>query len=143
MAVFLVGLGGCGGDEGVAEGAAVSAYVDATLCGEAKGELDRSGGGTAEIRVRVVCLTDTRQGDKLDLAAIGANARRASEDSTAVAYIEAPNPAAARFSHSLLESAGIPIITSESGATAMTRLLDAIQKADPNSLRDSVLDALQ
>jgi hypothetical protein len=130
---------GCGEGGGVSSGATVSAYVVAPLCEGAKMELARAGGRAGDLRVRAVCLANARSGDGLSLARIGANARRATEDSTAVAYLEPPDPAANRFSRPILESAGIASIASNSGAAAMTRLLRAIREAGGSgSLREAV-----
>jgi hypothetical protein len=79
----------------------------------------------------------------LDLAAIGANARRATEDSTTVGYIGDPDPAASRFSRPILDAAGIAQLSNLSGAAAMSKLLKALRRVDdPTSLRDSVFDEL-
>jgi hypothetical protein len=144
-ALFLgiAGVVGCGGGEGAAEGAVVTAYVDASLCGEAEQALAREGARADSLRVRVSCLEPTRAGARLDLATVGANARLASEDSTSIAYIEAPDPKAARFSETILESAGIPRISNTSGEAAISDLLEALDEADLNSLRASVNDELQ
>ena len=83
----------------------------------------------------------TRRG-RLDLATIGANARRATEDSAAIAYVEPPGPAN-RFSRTILEEAGIAWTTSISGASAVARVLRAVSEADTDSLRDSVREALE
>ena len=93
---LLLGAG-CGESEGVAEGATVSAYVAGSLCAEAKRELARGGGRAGDVHVRVVCLPNAESKGRLDLATIGANARRATEDSTAVGYIGEPTRAASRF----------------------------------------------
>jgi hypothetical protein len=85
-----------------------------------------------------VCLPDPREGEKLDLATVGANARRATEDSTAVAYLEAPDPSRSRFTHRILETAHIPWIASSSGATAMSRLLKLINEPGSGSLREQL-----
>jgi hypothetical protein len=78
----------------------------------------------------------------LDLAQIGANARRATEDSTTVAYLEEAGPAT-RFSAPILEEAEIAQLTSNSGAASMARLLRAINHAgSSDSLRHSVRDEL-
>jgi hypothetical protein len=92
--------------------------------------------------VRVACLASARDGGRLDLARVGANARRASEDSTTVAYLEAPDAAANPFSRPILDSANIPRIASSSGEAAMAQLLKAVADADLSSLRDSVREAL-
>jgi hypothetical protein len=134
-------VAGCGGAEGVEKGAVVTAYVSAPLCAGAKQELAREGGKAGDVRVRAVCLSSARRGRRLILATVGANARRATEDSTAVAYLEALGRAN-RFSDPILESAGIAWIHTSSGKTAMAQLLDAVREADTGSLRQSVREAL-
>jgi hypothetical protein len=125
----------------VANGAAVTAYVGAPLCAGAKQELAREGGRAGDVRVRAVCLSSAGHGRRLILATVGANARRATGDSTTVAYLEALGRAN-RFSDPILESAGIAWIHASSGKTAMARLLPAIREANSGSLRQSVREAL-
>jgi len=119
----------------------VTAYVAEPLCSEAQRELAGARGPAGELRVRAVCLPDPRSGEKLDLATIGANARSATEDSTAIAYIEALDPPANRFSEPILETAELAGIYRSSGQKAMTQLLEAIQAWDGGSLRKSVRDS--
>ena len=138
LAALLLAASGCGEGEGVAEDATVAAYVEAPLCAGAKQELLRSGGRTGSLSVRAVCLPDATEDQKLNLATLGANARRATEDSTAVAYLEAPNPRAARFTHPILETAEIPWLTSSSGKAAMANLLKLIEAEGSGSLRSSL-----
>ncbi|MFP5388912.1 MAG: hypothetical protein ACLGG5_06385, partial [Thermoleophilia bacterium] len=88
--------------------ATVTAYVEAPLCAAAEQELARQDGRAGDLRVRAVCLASPRKARKLSLATLGANARRATEDSTAVAYLEAPDPSASRFVHPILETADVP-----------------------------------
>lgn len=135
--------GGCGGDGGVEEGATVSVYVDAGLCAGAQQALVDAGGQAGSVRVRATCLAPAREGRRVALATVGANARRASEDSAAVAYLEGPDPAVARFAHPIIESAGIGWTESSSGATAMRQALRAIADADPSQLRDEVRETLE
>ncbi len=140
---LLVGAG-CGEGEGVASGATVSAYVAASLCAEAKDELARDGAKAGDIRVRVVCLPSAESSQKLDLAQIGANARRATEDATTVGYIGEPTRAASRFSEPILEEAGIAQLPQISGTAAMRQLLRAVSEAGSSgSLRESVHDELE
>jgi hypothetical protein len=140
----LLALVGCGEGEGVANGATATAYVAAPLCTEAKRELAREGGKAGDVRVRVICLPSAESKGKLDLATIGANARRATEDSTTVGYIGEPTRAATRFSEPILETAGIAQLTELSGATGMSKLLKAVAEAgDSGSLRASVNDVLE
>lgn len=139
---LLLALAGCGGGEGASEGATVTAYADAPLCAGAKQELRSHGGEAGDLHVRVACLPRSRNGRSLDLATLGANARRATEDSTTVGYLEASDPRAARFTRPILESASIAWISRSSGKAAMTKLLQAIEDADTGSLRESVRETL-
>ena len=120
----------------------MTAYVEASLCAEAKQELARRGGEAGDIRLHAICLPSARKDNELDLATIGANARRATEDSTGVAFLEAPDPRASRFTHPILETAEIPWIASRSGTAAMAKLLKLIESSSSGSLRESLGDAL-
>lgn len=136
-ALFVAGVG-CGEEEGVAEGATVAAYVVAPLCAGAEAELEQAGGKAGSVHVRAVCLSSGGDHRGLDLASVGAGARRAAEDSTAVGYLASPGPAA-RFSRPILESAGIADISVDSGSAGMARLLRALREAgDAASLREAV-----
>jgi hypothetical protein len=141
-AFALVAITGCGGGEGVAQDATVTAYVVAPLCVGAKQELARQGGRAGELRVQAACLLSARSQAKLDLATLGANARRATEDSTTVAYLEASDPAAARFTHPILETAEVPWIAGSSGNVTMARLLKLIEASGSGSLRQSLREEL-
>jgi len=143
VGALALAASGCGGGGGVSSGAIVTVYVSVPLCAGAKRELARERGRAGSVRVRAACLAETEKQGRLDLAAIGANARRATQDSTTVAYLEPPNPAAARFTHPILETAGIARISRSSGKAAMARLLQAIEAADTGSLRESVREALR
>jgi hypothetical protein len=134
-------IGGCG-EAGVSNGATVTAYVAAQLCTGAKRELARDGGQAGDVPVRAVCLSSAEDPGRLNLAQLGANARRATEDSTTVAYLEPADPAANRFTNPILESAGIAWIESDSGVVAMSRLLRTVHGAGSSSLRDSVRESL-
>ena len=120
----------------------MTVYVSASLCAEAEGELGRSR-QPDDVRVQVVCLAEAEDRGRLDLATIGANARRATQDSTTVAYIGEPTPRATRFSETILHTADIAQLSAISGEAAMRRVLRAIRSAgDSGSLRESVQDAL-
>jgi hypothetical protein len=140
---LLVAAAGCGGGEGVAKDATVTAYVEAPFCDGAKQELVRQGNRAGELQVQAICLPTPRSHDKLKLSALGANARRATEDSTAVAYLEASDPRASRFTHPILETAEIPWIAASSGRAAMAQLLRLIEASGPGSLRASIREALR
>ncbi len=140
--IALVAVGGCGGSEGVAAGATVNVYVAAGLCPAARAALGRAGGKAGEVEVRALCLAPVRSGGRLDLATVGANARRASEDSTTATVIgEAGKPA--EFAEPILEEAGIAYLRASDGAAAMKRVLAAVEEAGTaGTLRTKVGEAL-
>lgn len=80
------------------------------------------------MRVRVVCLPSAERGKQLQLATIGANARRATEDSSSIAYIGEPTKAASRFAETILEEARIVQYPATPGGTAMKQLLKALEE---------------
>lgn len=89
-------------------------------------------------------MPSAESSQKLDLAQIGANARRATEDASAVGYIGEPTRAASRFSEPILETAGIAQLSQTSGTAAMKKLLQAVDEAGGSgSLRESVLSKLE
>jgi hypothetical protein len=113
--------------------------VVAPLCSEASRELAGRGSQVGEVRLHVKCLPEAG-----DLASIGAGARRATEDSTTIAYIGTRDPTAVRFSETILEEAGIAQLSSGSGAAAMDQLIHAVDEAgDTNNLRESVDKSLE
>jgi hypothetical protein len=92
--------------------------------------------------VKAVCLPPVESQGQLQLATVGANARRATEDSTAVAFLEAPGRAGP-FAHPILETAEIPWIVTSSGKAAIAQLLQAIDRAGSSGfLRASVSEEL-
>lgn len=141
-ALFVAGAG-CGGAEGVEAGATVTAYVVPPLCAGAEQQLQAARGRAGGVRVKAVCLPSVESKGQLQLATVGANARRATEDSTAVAFLEPPGRAGS-FSHPILQTAEIPWIAASSGKAAMARLLRAIDNAGSSgSLRASVSEELE
>lgn len=127
----------------MAEDASVTAYVAAPLCKEAEGEASAVGNRAGELRVRVVCLPAVEGDGRLDLAQIGANARRATQDSSAVGYIGEATNAATRFSSTILEAAEVAQLPGPNGAASMTKLLKAIEEApDGTNPRQSVYGSL-
>lgn len=139
----LLLLAGCGEGSGIEEGAVVTVYIEAPLCAEAEEQLARDDAEAGEVRVRVACLSQPNEGEKLDLSQVGANARRATEDSSSIAYVAGPEKRASSFSLPILEEADVPLLTATSGADAISRLLEAIEEAgEAGSLREAVGDAL-
>lgn len=138
----LATVAGCGGSGGVATGATVDVYVSSALCPGAREALSREEGRAGEVRVRALCLQPVVSGGRIDLATQGANARRASQDSTAVAFIEAKGKPA-EFARPIVEEAGIAFVLASSGEAAMERVLKAVADAGTSgSLREKVEEAL-
>jgi hypothetical protein len=59
-----------------------------------------------------------------------------------VAYLEASDPAVARFTHPILETAEVPWIAGSSGKAVMARLLKLIEASGSGSLRQSLREEL-
>lgn len=138
LASALLGMG-CG-ESGVASGATVTVYAAAPLCKSAKGELAREGAQAGDVRVRITCLPPVEHHGRADLATAGANARRATQDSTTIAYLEAPGPAA-KFSTTIVEAANIAWIFTTSGATATHSILKALEERGSSSPRDALRES--
>lgn len=136
-----VALGGCGA-EGAQAGATVSAYFAAPLCAGARRELERAGPKAGDLRVSLECLPATGRSGHTDLAAVGENARRATEDSTAIAYVEGPDAAAAQSSRPIVEAADIGWLQAGTGGAAMRRVLRAVAAAGTGSVRTAVRESL-
>jgi hypothetical protein len=137
-ALLAIAAWGCGEDS-VADGATVTVYAAAPLCKEAEGQLAREGARAGDVQVRITCLPPVQRHGRADLATAGANARRTTEDSTSVAYLEAPGPGA-KFSATIVESANIAWLETNSGSTAVHRILKALEERGSSSPRQAVLD---
>ncbi|HXF31664.1 MAG TPA: hypothetical protein VN522_09080 [Solirubrobacterales bacterium] len=136
-----VGVVGCGGSD--AAGATVTVYVAAPLCAAAKADLASHGPTAGHFKVTARCLAPSeRPGGGVDLATNGSNSRRATEDTSSVATLERPGPGN-EFARAILESAGIPLVTSSSGETGMTRIIKAVEGAGSSNVRESVQGTLE
>ena len=144
-------VAGCG-EEGAAGGATVTVYVSAPLrgdeaqagrrlCGEAR-EGAEQGKGAEDLRLRVVCLDAAGPDGKWTLTQVGANARRATEDSTAVAYVGEPDPEARRQSRPIVDAAGIAEVGGMTGRAAVAQVEAAIAEGDESEPRQAVFEAL-
>ena len=141
LVAAILGFAGCGG--GDASGATVTVYVAKPLCAAAKSELSSHGATAGKFKVAVDCLASTeRSGGRVDLATDGSNSRRATEDSSAVATLEEAGPAT-KFTRPILETAGIVLVTSSSGDTGMSRILEAVESAGSGNVRESVRNSLE
>lgn len=102
-------------------------YVTKPLCAGAEEALARHGVEAGGVWPEVVCLPSGEKSQKLDLAQIGANARRATEDASSIAYIGERSKSASRFSAPILEAAEIKQYAQQSGNAAMTKLLRELE----------------
>lgn len=142
---------GCG-EGGAEEGSQLNVYVSAPLrgpeaergqrlCDEAweTVRIEHEAGGHW---LRVICLDAGGPGGKWTLARVGANARRATEDSTAVAYIGEPDSAARRQSQPIVEAAGIAELSAMGARQAIEEVFAALREDDSSDPRAAVFDAL-
>jgi branched-chain amino acid transport system substrate-binding protein len=151
-AVFAIGAAGCG-EGGATEGARLNVYVSAPLHGEEAGvgrpvctearQEARRAGNPGGYELRVVCLDAAGPEGRWTLARVGANARRATEDSTSVAYLGEPIRAARLHSLPIVEAAGIAELGRVSGAEAVAKVAAAIEESDSNDPRQAVFDVLE
>lgn len=140
---LLCTMGGCGEESGVAEGATVAVYADAGLCAGAGEALAVAGREAGPVRVNLRCLQPAGGEGRLDLATVGANARRATQDSTAVAYLLEPGRGA-RFVTPILEAADLPWTETRAGDAAMRQVIHALESIDPSQpLRSQLQEALE
>ncbi|HKF81671.1 MAG TPA: hypothetical protein VKB23_01765 [Solirubrobacterales bacterium] len=147
-AVFAAGCG----EGGAGEGARVTVYVSAPLrgpeasagkrlCAGARAEAAKAGGRVEDLRLAVVCLDAADGAGGWTLAQVGANARRATEDSSAVAYVGEPDPRARKQSRPIVAAAEIAAIGGVSGEEAVASVIAAIRDGDASEPRDAVFQA--
>lgn len=145
-------VSGCG-ESGAEEGARLTVYASAPLqggeaaagrklCAEAR-EAARRAGSPGGFELRVVCLDASGPAGRWTLAQVGANARRATEDSATVAYLGEPERAARRQSQPIVEAAGIGALGGLSGRAAMAEVAGAIEEGDSGEPRQAVFDAVE
>jgi hypothetical protein len=142
---------GCG-EGGAAAGATVRIYVSAPLhgaeaaagrrlCAGTRAGVARAGGKVGDLRLEVVCLDAAGGTGSWTLAQVGANARRATQDSTAVAYVGEPDPRAREQSRPIVAAAEIAELGGFSGAEAVAKVVAAIRDGDDSQPRDAVFKA--
>lgn len=153
LVVALAGtVAGCGG-EGASEGAKLTVYVSAPLqgpegqdgerlCAEAR-QAVRGVKTAGDHALRVVCLDASGPDGQWTLAQVGGNARRATEDSTAVAYIGEPTRAARRQSQRILEAAGIGQLGGVGGEEAIETVVAALDEGQSSDPRAAIFDAVE
>lgn len=145
-----VALWGCG-EGGAEKGARVTVYVSAPmsgpemkagrqLCHGARSEARRTG-KVEGLELAVVCLDATEGEGRWTLARLGANARHATEDSAAIAYVGETDPRAREQSRPIVEAAGIAELGGLSGREAVEKIAKAIEEGDASQPRDAVFEA--
>ena len=144
LAVTVLALiaSGCG-EEGAEEGAELTVYVSAPgqrLCDEARAEAQ--GREPEDFALRVVCL-DAGSAGEGTLAKVGSNARRATEDSTTVAYIGEPDRETRKQSQPILDTAEIAQLGEFNGREAIDTVITAIDESDSDDPRAAVFDAIE
>jgi 6-phosphofructokinase len=112
------------------------------------GHVQRGGTPTAFDRVLATrfglhAIDAASPSGKWTLAQVGANARRATEDSTAVAYVGEPDRAARRQSQPILEAAGIAAFGAANGREAVAEVRAALRETDGSDPRKDGLDAVE
>ena len=130
VAVLLMpGIVGCGsGSTGAAE---LSVYLSAPLSGPAAGDgrdiadgarlaLDEAGGEAAGTQIRLVVRSDSDEHGS-NAAMAGANARRATEDSTAIAYVGELDSGTTRTSLPITNEAGMLQVSAAASAVDLNR----------------------
>jgi len=148
----LAALAGCASTARIRPGEHVTVYVSAPLSGPqaargraavaaARRALARERGRLRRPAVRVVYMDDAKPGAAWDQVAVAANARRATEDSTAVAYVGELARPATRISRAITDQAGL-LQVAPVGGPAMAQVLRAIHAARPDGdTREAVKDA--
>ncbi len=118
--LVAVALAACGPEEGGAESdAPLTVYLNVPLSGAraaegrqieaaARASLASADGRAGEHPIELVVLDDAAGGTRSSPVATGANARRASEDADAIAYIGDLEPEAMLTSAPITDLAGIP-----------------------------------
>ena len=143
---FLPVLPGCGGGDDGGEGGTVTVYVSVPQTGEraaegraviagARDALADADGRAGDLAVRAVYLDDTAGTGRWDLAATGANARRAVEDASAVGFIGNLDSGATRVSLPITNQADLVQISPGATAPDLTRRVSA--ELEPGRYRPS------
>jgi ABC-type branched-subunit amino acid transport system substrate-binding protein len=152
VALLLAALASGCGEEGAASGATVRIYVSAPVSGPemkagrqlCQGARDEAAhrGEVDGLELRVVCLDATEGDGRWTLAQVGANARRTTEDSTAIAYVGEPDARARKQSRPIVDAAEIAELGGLAGNEAVAKVAAAIEEGDASEPRQAVFDAL-
>lgn len=129
--IGALALAGCAEGERDAAPPSVSIYVSLPLTGPraadgqdaadgARLALEQAGAKAGDLEVQAHFLDDAR-GSRWDPAAVGENARKAAQDSTAAAYIGERDSAPTRASLPITNDAGIVQVSPGAGAVDLTQ----------------------
>ncbi|MDX6636478.1 MAG: hypothetical protein QOF06_2681 [Solirubrobacterales bacterium] len=111
------------------------------LCEGARAAAARSGGEIEDLELAVVCLDAAGETGRWTLAQVGANARRATEDSTTVAYVGEPDSQARKQSRPIVAAAEIAELGGLSGKAAVEKAVAAIREGNASEPRSAVFKA--
>ncbi|MEJ7876374.1 MAG: hypothetical protein WKF62_06910, partial [Solirubrobacterales bacterium] len=148
VVLCLLALSGCGGDSEPEGDPMLTVYVSAPLSGPAQAEgrdaadgarlaLEDAGGEAAGIAVTAEYLDVAgRNESRSDPVSAGRNARTATEDSTAIAYIGELDSATSRTSVPITNSAGILQVAPGSGATDLV-VTETFDDSVPEEIQSS------
>lgn len=145
VAVFALALSGCGSDAG---DPSLKIYLSAPLGGTSAADgrdvadgarlaLDDAGGSAGGVAVRLEVLDGAGRRDAA-AARAGANARTATEDSTAIAYIGELDSGTTRTSEPITNEAGLLQVSPSASATDLTRAApgsDQVPDTQPSGSR--------
>lgn len=146
-ALLLAGLlAGCGATEESRDADELTVYVSLPLAGDrpaasravaagAKAALAERDGRAGEIRIEAVYLDNTGGGPGPDPVAVARNARRATEDSTTIAYIGDLGRPGTSTSLPITNQAGILQVDPGLGPSPLSRRLPGLP--DPERFRPS------
>ncbi len=143
---LVVVLPGCGDDGGGSGSGSVSVYVSVPLTGErakegravvagAREALADANGRAGRFEVDAIVMDDTGKTGRWDMAATGANARRAVEDASAVGFIGDLDSGATRVSLPITNQADLIQVSPGSTAPDLTRRVSA--ELEPGRYRPS------
>lgn len=145
IALVALALSGCGGG-GSSGLETLTVYVSLPLSGDraaagtateegVRAALTQAGGRVGDVRVRAIYVDDTGGAARWDPVSTAANARRAAEDTSAIAFIGDIDDGATRTSLPITNQAEMLQVTPGSRAVDLTR--EVSNRLDPDLYRPS------
>ena len=136
--------GGGGGAGGKASGSTLTVYSSLPRQGASRGQalaiedgaklaLKQAGGKVGKFRIKYVPLDDsTAAAGKWDAGPTSANARKASQDKTTIAYLGEYNSGASAISMPILNEGGIPQVSPANTAVGLTKEEPGTEPGEPD-----------